>query len=342
MKQPIEVVELAMPYLNLVALSLFPLIIFQGLKQFSDGLSVTKYPMYATLLGNVVNIVLNYVLIFGKLGFPELGIIGAAYGTFFSRLAMVALLWYLLLNKSKTKHYVSRVKWLLFDSSMLKKIINLGTPSALQMLFEVAVFTAAIWLSGTLGKNPQAANQIALNLSSMTFMVAMGLSVAAMIRVGNQKGLLRYGELRRIGFSIFLLGLLLAFCFAILFFVGHKTLPLIYLDQNDILNLNDNKEVLKIASKLMLVAAVFQLSDSLQVVALGALRGLQDVKIPTVITFISYWVIGFPISFYLGQSYRLGSMGIWIGLLSGLTAAALLLFIRFNYLTKRLILQSNK
>ena len=342
MKQPVEVVELAMPYLNLVALSLFPLMIFQGLKQFSDGLSVTKYPMYATLLGNVVNVFLNYVLIFGKLGFPELGIIGAAYGTFFSRLAMVGLLWYLLLNKSKTKRYVSRVKWLLFDSSMLKKIINLGTPSALQMLFEVAVFTAAIWLSGTLGKNPQAANQIALNLSSMTFMVAMGLSVAAMIRVGNQKGLLRYGELRRIGFSIFLLGLLLAFCFAILFFVGHKTLPLIYLDQNDILNLNDNKEVLKIASKLMLVAAVFQLSDSLQVVALGALRGLQDVKIPTVITFISYWVIGFPISFYLGQSYRLGSMGIWIGLLSGLTAAALLLFIRFNYLTKRLILQSNK
>lgn len=342
MKQPVEVVELAMPYLNLVALSLFPLMIFQGLKQFSDGLSVTKYPMYATLVGNVVNVVLNYVLIFGKLGFPELGIIGAAYGTFFSRLAMVGLLWYLLLNKSKTKHYVSRVKWLLFDSSMLKKIINLGTPSALQMLFEVAVFTAAIWLSGTLGKNPQAANQIALNLSSMTFMVAMGLSVAAMIRVGNQKGLLRYGELRRIGFSIFLLGLLLAFCFAILFFVGHKTLPLIYLDQNDILNLNDNKEVLEIASKLMIVAAVFQLSDSLQVVALGALRGLQDVKIPTVITFISYWIIGFPISFYLGQSYRLGSMGIWIGLLSGLTAAALLLFIRFNYLTKRLILQSNK
>ena len=342
MKQPVEVVELAMPYLNLVALSLFPLMIFQGLKQFSDGLSVTKYPMYATLVGNVVNVILNYVLIFGKLGFQELGIIGAAYGTFFSRLAMVGLLWYLLLNKSKTKHYVSRVKWLLFDSSMLKKIINLGTPSALQMLFEVAVFTAAIWLSGTLGKNPQAANQIALNLSSMTFMVAMGLSVAAMIRVGNQKGLLRYGELRRIGFSIFLLGLLLAFCFAILFFVGHKTLPLIYLDQNDIMNLNDNKEVLKIASKLMLVAAVFQLSDSLQVVALGALRGLQDVKIPTVITFISYWIIGFPISFYLGQSYRLGSMGIWIGLLSGLTAAALFLFIRFNYLTKRLILQSNK
>ena len=166
---------------------------------------------------------------------------------------------------------------------MLKKIINLGTPSALQMLFEVAVFTAAIWLSGTLGKNPQAANQIALNLSSMTFMVAMGLSVAAMIRVGNQKGLLRYGELRRIGFSIFL-----RFTTCILFcdfvFVGHKTLPLIYLDQNDILNLNDNKEVLKIASKLMLVAAVFQLSDRLQVVALGALRGLQDVKIPTVIT----------------------------------------------------------
>ena len=205
MKQPIEVVELAIPYLDLVAFSLIPLIIFQGFKQFSDGLSMTRYPMYATLLGNIINIILNYLLIFGKFGFPELGIVGAAYGTLASRIIMVWYLWFLLKGKEKSKAFVTHIKFFVLDTLMIKKIINLGAPSAMQMFFEVAIFTAAIWLSGLLGKNPQAANQIALNLSSMTFMVAMGLSVAAMVRVGNQKGLKAYFELRRIAFSLFLL-----------------------------------------------------------------------------------------------------------------------------------------
>jgi len=189
MKQPVEVVELAIPYLDLVAISLIPLIIFQGFKQFSDGLSMTKYPMYATLMANIINIILNYLLIFGKFGFPELGIVGAAYGTLVSRIIMVWYLWFLLKGKEQSKAYVTNIKFFVLDKLMLKKIINLGAPSAMQMFFEVAIFTAAIWLSGLLGKNPQAANQIALNLSSMTFMVAIGLSVAAMVRVGNQKGL---------------------------------------------------------------------------------------------------------------------------------------------------------
>jgi MATE family multidrug resistance protein len=209
----------------------------------------------------------------------------------------------------------------------------------MQMFFEVAIFTAAIWLSGTLGKNPQAANQIALNLSSMTFMVAIGLSVAAMIRVGNQKGLQNFSELRRIAISIFLLGLLFAFVFAILFLVFHNLFPKIYVDLNDASNFADNTEVVAIAAKLLLAAAVFQLSDSAQVIILGALRGLQDVKIPTLITFIAYWLIGFPISYYLGKEDAYGSFGIWIGILVGLTTAAILLYIRFNYLTKRLISQ---
>jgi MATE family multidrug resistance protein len=223
---------------------------------------------------------------------------------------------------------------------MLKKLMNLGSPSAMQMFFEVAIFTAAIWLSGLLGKNPQAANQIALNLSSMTFMVAMGLSVTSMIRVGNQKGLKNYTELRRIAFSIFLLGFIFAVIFGLLFFIFHKQLPKIYVDFNDLENLADNTEVVSIASKLLIAAAIFQISDSIQVVMLGALRGLQDVKIPTIITFISYWMIGFPISFFLGKESAYGSFGIWLGLLAGLTSAAILLYIRFNYLTKKLILQS--
>ena len=337
MKQPDEVVILAIPYLNLVAFSLIPLIIFQGFKQFSDGLSMTKYPMYATILANVVNVILNYVLIFGKFGFPEMGIVGAAVGTLASRFIMLFFLWWILTQKEKSKAYVTNIKFFVLENKMIKKILNLGFPSAMQMFFEVAIFTAAIWLSGTLGKNPQAANQIALNLSSMTFMVAIGLSVAAMIRVGNQKGLQNFKELRRIAFSIFLLGLCFAFVFALFFLAFHRVLPKLYLNLDDIVNFKDNTEVIKIAAKLLLAAAIFQLSDSVQVVVLGALRGLQDVKIPTVITFVAYWLIGFPISYFLGKEEAYGSFGIWLGLLVGLTAAAIMLYIRFNYLTKRLI-----
>ena len=341
MKQPIEVVELAIPYLDLVAFSLIPLIIFQGFKQFSDGLSMTRYPMYATILANVLNVVFNYLLIFGKFGFPELGMVGAAYGTLISRFAMVWYLWFLLQKKEKSKTFVTNIKFFVLNKLMLKKLLNLGSPSAMQMFFEVGVFTAAVWLSGLLGKNPQAANQIALNLSSMTFMVATGLSVAAMIRVGNQKGLQNYVDLRRIAFSIFLLGIILASLFAILFFIFNTQLPKLYVDYDDAKNLADNTEVVSIASKLLIAAAIFQLSDSIQVLVLGALRGLQDVRIPTIITFISYWLIGFPISWYFGKESTYGSFGIWLGLLAGLTTAAILLYIRFNYLTKKLILSNN-
>jgi MATE family multidrug resistance protein len=339
MKQPEEVVTLAMPYLDLVAFSLVPLIIFQAFKQFSDGLSLTKYPMYATIIANVINVALNYVLIFGKLGMPKMGIVGAAIGTLVSRFVMLFFLWWLLKQKKKSKDYVTNIKLFVLENRMIKKLLNLGFPSAMQMFFEVAIFTAAIWLSGVLGKNAQAANQIALNLASMTFMVAMGLSVASMIRVGNQKGLQNFKELRRIAQSIFLLGLCLAVVFALFFLAFHKVLPELYVDLNDETNRLDNLEVVKTAAQLLLAAAIFQLSDSLQVIVLGALRGLQDVKIPTFITFIAYWLVGFPISYVLGKEDAYGSFGIWLGLLAGLTSAAIMLYIRFNYLTNRLISQ---
>ena len=340
MQQPTEVVELAIPYLELVAFSLVPLIIFQAFKQFSEGLSQTKYPMYATIIANVVNIILNYLLIFGSFGFPKMGIVGAAIGTLVSRIIMVAFIWMLLKKKKKFNDYVTGFNFKKIEKKVMQKIISLGFPSALQMFFEVAIFTAAIWLSGVLGKNAQAANQIALNLSSMTFMVGMGLGVAAMVRVGNQKGLKNFSELRRIAISIFLLTFLLEVVFAAIFLLGRNWLPTIYLDVDDIVNQIDNTEVILLAAKLLLVAAVFQISDGIQVVVLGALRGLQDVKIPTLITFIAYWLIGFPVSYYLGLFTEYKSTGIWIGLLLGLTASAVMLYLRFNYLTKRLILNS--
>jgi MATE family multidrug resistance protein len=341
MDQPKEVVELAIPYLNYVALSLIPLIIFQALKQFSDGLSNTKYPMYATILANVINIVLNYLLIFGSFGFPKLGIVGAAIGTLFSRIIMVYFLWMIFKSKDKFRPYITNFNFKKIEQKISTKLFNLGFPSALQMFFEVGIFTAAIWLSGVLGKNPQAANQIALNLSSMTFMVGIGLSVAAMVRVGNQKGLNDFISLRRIAFSIFFLTFIIEIIFASFFLIFRDWLPTLYIDGDTLVNINDNKEVVLIASKLLLVAAFFQIFDGLQVAILGALRGLQDVKIPAFITFISYWIVGFPVSYYLGLYTSLESVGIWIGLFTGLFVASILLYIRFNYLSKKLILQSN-
>ncbi len=337
MKQPPEVVDLAMPYLTLVAASLVPLIIFQGFKQFSDGLSMTRFPMYATIVANLANVLLNYMFIFGKFGAPEIGVIGAAIGTLVSRVVMVGYLWYLLSRNEKSRYFVTSIKIFTLSKAMLKKLLNLGFPSAMQMFFEVAIFTSAIWLSGILGKNAQAANQIALNLASMTFMVAMGFSVAAMICVGNQKGLKNFRELRRVAISIVLLTSILALVFAVFFILFNGELPKIFLDYNSVTDFADNREVVMLAAQLLIIAAIFQFTDALQVVALGALRGMQDVKIPTVICFVAYWLIGFPISYYLSMHTSLASQGIWYGLLVGLSASGIMLFIRFNYLSKKLI-----
>jgi MATE family multidrug resistance protein len=222
----------------------------------------------------------------------------------------------------------------------LKKIINLGFPSAMQMLFEVALFTAAVWLSGTIGKNAQAANQIALTLATTTFMFAMGLSVAATIRVGNNKGLMDYKNLIIVARSVFLFTIMLETFFGILLVILHNFLPHLFLNMNNVNQAIENKEVIIIASKLLLVAAVFQISDGIQVVVLGALRGLQDVKVPMYITFVAYWVVGFPTSFFLGKYTELKAVGVWIGLLAGLSTAALFLYLRFHKLTKQQLQKS--
>ncbi|WP_395047654.1 MATE family efflux transporter [Flavobacterium sp.] len=342
MHQPKEVVDLANPYIDWVAFSLIPVIVYQGYKQFADGLSETKYSMYAILMANVVHIFFNYVLIYGIWIFPKLGILGAALGTVISRIMMVVFMHYILKYNKRMKIYFKDFSFKQIKKSMIRKIVNLGFPSAMQMLFEVALFTAAIWLSGTISKNSQAANQIALTLATMTFMFAMGLSVTAMIRVSNQKGLNDYKNLVVVAKSIFLLAIIVEIIFALFFIIFHTYLPHLFLDMENSNQILDNKEVISIAAQLLLVAAVFQISDGIQVVVLGALRGLQDVKIPMYITFVAYWVVGFPISFYLGLYTNLKAAGIWIGLLAGLTAAALFLYIRFNNLTKKLININNR
>lgn len=337
MNQPIEVVELASPYLFWVSFSLISIVTFQSFRQFADGLSFTRAAMYSTLVGNIINVILNFVLIFGFWIFPKLGVEGAAIGTLISRLCMLTfIIFYLKLHKKLSK-YIIRFFPTKVEIKRVKKILYLGLPSALHSFFEVAFFISAVWMSGFIGKNSQAANQIALNLSSMTYMVALGVGVAAMIRVGNQRGMMNFKKLREVAISTLLLIIIIDIFFCLVFLIFNDLLPLLYLDPSDPSNLNDVNEVLSIASKLLIVAGVFQLFDGIQAVVLGALRGMQDVNKPAIIIFFSYGILGFPISYFLGFYTSLAMVGIWIGLLSGLFFSSLFLFLRFNYLSKKII-----
>lgn len=339
MGQPPAVVEYAFPYLKWVAASLVPLIIFQAYKQFADGLSKTHPAMYATVFSNILNVIINYFLIFGYGGFPKMGVEGAAIGTLIARIGAVIFILLFIQYHSLFKGYSLRIGFKKQRISLFKKILSLGFPSALQMFFEVAFFTMAIWMSGILGKNSQAANQIALNLSSMTFMFAMGLGVVAMIRVGNQFGMKTYVDLRRIAISLFLLIGLFDVLFCIIYLSFNDQLPWIYLENYGAATPADALEVVSISAGLLLVSGFFQITDGLQAVILGALRGIQDVNVPTTLTFISYMVIGLPVSYYLGLKTSLGAVGIWLGLLTGLSTSALLLFLRFQHQTKKLLNQ---
>ncbi len=330
--QPEEVVDLAIPYLNIIAASMIPLMFFQGFKQFADGLSLTKYAMYATIVANIINVIFNYLLIYGIWIFPRLELEGAAIGTLISRVFMLVFLFYILKKRPKLKPFFVLMKKSL-QKLIFKRLFSLGFPTALQMLFEGGIFTATVLLAGTLGTNAQAANQIGLNLASMTFMIAVGLGVTATIRVGNQKGKKDFINLRRIAQSIFVQVFLIMSVFALGYILLKSFLPTLYID---------NVEVTQIASKLLIVAAIFQLSDGLQVAILGALRGMQDVKVPTLICFIAYWLIGFPISYFLGKEENFSSMGIWFGLLAGLTCSAIMLYFRFEFLSKKSIIQSTQ
>lgn len=337
MNQPKEVMVMAKPFLDIAALSLIPLVIYQGFKQFADGKSITKYSMYATILCNIVHVIINYLLIYGVWIFPELGMMGAAYGTLISRIIMLFYLVYLMRGNALFDPFIKKVKLSEVKTSMSKYIASIGIPSSMQSLFEVALFTGAVWISGMIGTTSQAANQIALSMASMTFMFASGLSVAGMIRVGNQKGLKDYVKMETVAKSIILMTFFLYTGFAIFFMLFHNYIPLLFLNNSDPEQAAMNAEVIQLAGKLLLIAAIFQISDGIQVTALGALRGLQDVNIPMIITFFSYWIIGFPLCIYLGLYTDLKAEGIWYGLLAGLTTAAIFSYFRFHYMAKKYI-----
>ncbi len=322
-----EVVDLAIPFLNVMMLGMIPLCIFSGFKQFTEGLSFTGIAMLITIGANLLNILLNYLMIFGHWGFPEMGLMGSCWASFISRFAMaIAMFAYVYYNKS-FKKYWQGFNFRNISKELTKKILGIGVPSGLQWFFEVGAFAFAVIMIGWISPDAQAAHQIALSLASTTYMMASGLSAAASVRVGNQLGLKNREGIRSAGFSAFVMVLIFMSTMAITFILFQNFLPTLFSKETN---------VIAISSSLLVIAAFFQLSDGIQVVGLGALRGVKDVKIPTIVTLIAYWLIGLPMSYILGFKLHLGVEGVWYGLSMGLTISAILLFWRFNYVSKRI------
>lgn len=326
--QPVEVQVQAQSYMKIIGLSSIPLMLFQSYKQFIEGLSVMRPAMVITLLANIINALANWVLIFGKFGFPALALNGAGWATFSSRFFMAIVLMAFVMNKEFFKQFDVSFHFKSINYPVIKKILSLGLPSGFQYFFEVGAFSFAVVMVGWLGSEPQAAHQIAINLASISFMAVLGISAAGSIRVGNAVGQRDIRETRRAGFTASFLGASVMLFSGLIFIFFRNFLPTLYIN---------DKDVVSIASSLLIIAALFQLSDGLQAVGIGILRGLTDVKIPTAITFIAYWIVGLPVGYLLGFTFNLGVQGVWIGLLSGLTTSAILLTLRFNSRSKHII-----
>jgi len=310
-------------YLDIICISLIPLILFQTFKQFIEGLGFTKPSMYISVISNVINIVLNAVLIFGLFGFPRLEIIGAAYATLISRVIMFLLILIYCLNDRRFSKYILKTKFLI-NLNHIKDIFRIGFASGLQYIFEVGAFSVATVMTGSIGAIHLAAHQIALNLASISYMIASGIGSASMISLSYYDGKRNFEDMRRSGFASFLLVFILMIVSALVFIIFRNYLPVLYVDDSSVIN---------IASTLLIIAGLFQISDGIQAVGLGILRGIRDIKKPTIVTFISYWIISIPLSYFLGIEYGYGVYGIWIGLSVGLTLAAIFHVTRFNYLT---------
>lgn len=319
--QPADVVALAIPYLEIITFSLIPILIFQSFRQFSEGLSDTITPMVIVWSTVVVNAILNYALINGYLGFPALGLNGAGWATLMSRIIMAVLIAGYVFSAQRFRAYRLAFRVGNYSRSLFRKLLSLGLPAGSQFIFEVAAFDFSLVMMGWLGTTALAAHQIAVNLATISYMTASGVAAAATIRVSHELGRKNPVGLRRAAFVLMGIGLVLMSAWAILFVAGHQVLPLLYIDDT---------AVVPVASSLLLVAGVFQLSDGMQVICIGALRGLHDVRVPSLLILISYWVIGLPLGYWLGLHTALGPIGVWMGLLIGLTLTAIASFLRLK------------
>jgi MATE family multidrug resistance protein len=326
LQQPADVALLARPFIEVISFSLVPVTVFFTLKQYAEGLTNTRASMYISIIGNVINIALNYSLIYGKFGMSCLGYMGAAWATFWSRVFMaLAFALYIFYHKS-LKEIVKPFLQEKITGLQLKRLFSIGIGPALQFVFEVAAFALAGIMAGWLGKITLDAHGIALSIAAFTYMFTSGISGAASIRVANYKGLNDWKNIRIAGRAAFVLAGLIMICFAIVFLLSYEELPKLF---------NKHAEVIRLSSGLLLVAALFQFFDGVQVTGLGVLRGISDVKMPTVIALTAYWIIALPLAYFFGFVEQLGVYGIWYGLTAGLIFSAISLYARFSHITRK-------
>lgn len=318
--QEVPVAVEAKTYLIIMSASLIPLMVFQTFRQFAEGLSDTFNPMVVSVVANLLNVALNYIMIYGELGFPAMGLNGAGYATLISRIIMAMLIAWAIRKKLKG------FRWS-FDWKQVKQMLKIGLPSGMQYVFEVGAFAMASIMVGWISAEALAAHQVALNISAVTYMCATGIAAAATIRIGNQMGLKDLKNLKIAGYTSFALVALFMACTALIFVIFRDMMTSWYVKDD---------YVQQVAAGLLIIAAGFQVSDGIQAVGLGVLRGLTDVKVPTVVTFIAYWVVAIPGAYLLGFVFELGISGVWYALLTGLTLAGVLHIMRFRSLTSKL------
>jgi len=316
-----EVATLALPYMEIMGYSMIPMLLFMTLKQFTDGLEFTRTAMLLSLAGMPVNILLNWLLIYGNSGFPRLELAGAGWATLITRTLMFGSLLLIILKHPTFRPYIAlrRKQWV-FRLKTVQELLHIGIPSALQIGMEAGAFAVSGLLIGTISAVSQAAHQIALSCAAFTFMVSMGLAQAGSIRVSNAFGRNHWPGIAAIGKSTLLTALLYGVCCGLLFILFRYQLPYIF---------NDNQDVVVMSATLLLLAAIFQISDSTQAIGAGLLRGIKDVKTPTLLIAVAYWVIGLPTGYFLAFHLHLGATGIWIGLILGLSFASIFLIRRF-------------
>jgi MATE family multidrug resistance protein len=324
-RQEPEVTRLARNYLSITAVSIIPMMVFMGLKSYTDGLSHTRVAMVITLTGLVLDVFLNWVLIYGSLGGPALGVYGAGLAVLLTRIYMATAMFVYLRTSPLFRPY-----WQAFTGSirpLANRVVRLGLPGGFQYFFEVGAFSGSAVMAGWIGTPQLAAHEIAISLAALAYMVAAGNAAAGSIRVGEAVGKGSRAAVIRAGTAAILIGGGFMFLTCLLFITANEPLVELYIKDNS---------VLPIATSLLVIAGIFQISDGVQVAGLGILRALSDVNIPTVVTLFAYWIIGIPLGYWLAFSMGMGVQGIWYGLLAGLTASAALLTVRFYVLSRKI------
>lgn len=321
-----EVTALAIPYTRIIALSTLPMMLFQTYRQFCEGLGIMRPAMFISVFANIIHAVFNYILIYGKLGFPALELNGAGWATLLSRSIMAAVMMFFVFYHRRFKEFSLSIFPFKSDKPLIKKILVMGIGSGFQYFFEVACFVFAAVMVGWIGAKELAAHQIALNVASITYMAVLGISAAAAIRVGSFRGTGEHQQARLAGITALGMAVFFMILSGIAMITLRFWLPTLYVHDS---------YVEQIAASLFIIAALFQIFDGTQAVGLGALRGLEDTTFPTGITFTAYWLIAIPLGYVLGFKAGYGVSGIWVGLLIGLMASATMLSGRFLFKSSR-------